>query len=140
MNHRFNSRWLLAVTVCLSAPVCALAAAPGEDPVVLQKPISIQMIPMNTNKTSGYINYQIGTPADQQAKVARYVAKAFSADTTGIFTDKDVVNTVQTVGSKVVCSQTVGSKVGAAATTATPGKPAADQIVVLRGDLVNVCW
>ena len=140
MSHRFNSHWMLAAVVCLSAPVCAWAAAPGEDPVVLQKPISIQMIPMNTNKVSGYINYDVGPPADQQAKLTRYVAKAFSADTTGISTEKDVINAVQTQGSKVVCSQSVGSKVGAAAAATQPGKPAGDQIVVLRGDLVNICW
>ena len=114
-------------------------AAPGEDPVVLQKKVTVQMQPWGSDTRSGYINYDTGLPAWQQARLTRYVAKAFSGDTTGILTEKDVVNAVDTKGSKVVCSQSVGSNTGAAA-TATPGKPGTDQVVVLRGDLVNICW
>lgn len=76
--------------------------------------------------------------------MTRYVAKAFSANTTGITTEKDVVHAVDTQGAKVVCSQSVGSNVasaGAAGAAGGPGiKTSGDQVVVLRGDLVNICW
>uniref|UniRef100_UPI00215A4BEF hypothetical protein n=1 Tax=Escherichia marmotae TaxID=1499973 RepID=UPI00215A4BEF len=77
-------------------------------PVVLDKKVNVQMQPLPSAPRSGYINHDTGLPAWQQARLTRYVAKAFSGDTTGIVTEKDVVNAVNTQGSKVVCSQSVG--------------------------------
>lgn len=149
-NNRL--RTLGALAWMLGAGALAWAA-PGEDPVTLDKKVNVQMLPMPAAARSGYINYDMrGLPGWQQARLTRYVAKAFSGDTTGIYTDKDVVHTVDTQGSKVVCSQSVGSNVvatgatGAAAATGAKGaagtglKTGGDQVVVLRGDMVNICW
>lgn len=147
MKHRFCGYLLMATAVCLSAPFCALAQAPGEDPIVLNKEVKVQMLPLNQAKSSNQITFDTGIPAWQQAKLSRYTAKAFSADTTGIYTEKDVVQSVKTQSGKVTCSQSVGSNtVSTAAGSATgTGKvgqitPTGDQVVVLRGDLVNVCF
>ena len=144
MNHRFSGYVLMATAVCLSAPICALAQAPGEDPIVLTKEVKVQMLPLNQTKTSGQINYTNGIPAWQQAKLSRYTATAFSADTTGIYTEKDVVQTVKTQGAKVTCSQSVGSNVQGTTPAGAAAKgqlgASGDQVVVLRGDLVNVCF
>lgn len=118
-------------------------AAPGEDPIALEKKVTVQMQPLPAAPRSSYIYYEQGIPAWQQARLTRYVAKAFSSDTTGIYTEKDVIHAVDTKGSQVVCSQSVGSNVAAAAGSgkASPGvKTTGDQVVVLRGDLVNICW
>jgi len=149
MHHRNNRlRTLGALAWMLGAGALAWAA-PGEDPVTLEKKVNVQMLPMPAAARSGYINYDMGgLPGWQQARLTRYVAKAFSGDTTGIYTDKDVVNAVDTQGSKVVCSQSMGSNVATAANAATATKGAGntglktggDQVVVLRGDLVNICW
>ena len=150
MKHRIRGYLLMAMAVCLSAPFCVQAQAPGEDPIVLNKQVSVQMLPLNQSKTSGQITYTSGMSASQQAKLTRYTAKAFSADTTGINTNSDVVNHVQTVSGKTECSQSVGSTTGGSTTAsgaasstaaaAAKGALGKDQVVVLRGDLVNICF
>ena len=144
MNHRLSGYLLMATAICLSAPICALAQAPGEDPIVLNKEVKVQMLPLNQTRTTNQIDYTNGIPAWQQAKLSRYTAKAFSADTTGIYTEKDVVQSVKTQSGKVTCTQSVGSNSVGSTTGAGVGKgPASvngDQVVVLRGDLVNVCF
>ncbi|WP_353235017.1 hypothetical protein [Diaphorobacter ruginosibacter] len=143
MNHRSHGHLLMAMAICLSAPVCALAQAPGEDPIILNHEVKVQMLPLNQTKTTNEITYNNGIPAWQQAKLSRYTAKAFSADTSGIYTEKDVVQTVKTQSGKVTCTQSIASNT--AASTGTSANTAqinqsGDQIVVLRGDLVNVCF
>lgn len=139
MESQLVSRLLVGAWALGIGAVAPSWSAPGEDPVVLQKKVTVQMQPWSGETRSGYIEQNTGLPAWQQARLTRYVAKAFSGDTTGILTEKDVVNAVDTQGSKVVCSQSVGSNFGTA-TTGSTGKPGADQVVVLRGDLVNICW
>lgn len=151
MSHRLSGYLLMATAICLSTPLCALAQAPGEDPIILNKEVKVQMLPLNQNRTTKQIEYDNGIPAWQQAKLSRYTAKAFSADTSGIYTEKDVVNTVKTQGGKTVCAQSVGSAVAATPGAGTAGAASAaaanarlgqtgDQVVVLRGDMVNVCF
>ena len=111
---------------------------PGEDPVLLDKRINIQMLPLGSAPRSGYINYATDMPAWQKAKVARYEAKAFSGNTAGILTEKDVVNTATSDGFKTTCTQSIGSTTVPAA-KAGPGALPTQQIVVLRGDVVNIC-
>lgn len=129
----------LAAVVFLSvAPSAVAQAVPGEDPVRLDKRINIQMLPLGSAPRSGYINYSTDIPAWQKAKISRYEAKAFSGNTTGILTEKDVVNTANSDGFKTTCTQSIGS-VAAAPTLAGPGRQPTQQIVVLRGDVVNIC-
>lgn len=109
--------------------------APGEDPVVLDRKVSIQMLPNGSAPRSGYMNPSGDMPAWQKARIARYEAKAFSGNPGDILTNKDVVSSATSDGYKTTCTQTIGSNV---ATTTPAGSPK-EQIVVLRGDLVNIC-
>jgi hypothetical protein len=80
-------------------------------------------------------------PAWMKAKVARYEAKANSDQNSGISTDEDAVRSASSDGFRKTCIQEVGS----ATSTALPagGRQALagsnQQIVVLKGDLVNIC-
>ncbi|MFC5523394.1 hypothetical protein [Polaromonas jejuensis] len=130
------------IKVCLLMGVGALGClqaaaqnAPGEDPVRLDKKITIQMLPLGAAPRSGNINPSTDMPAWQRARVARYEAKAFSGNPGDILSKKDVVSTATSDGFKTTCTQTIGSNV---ATTTPAGSPK-EQIVVLRGDLVNIC-
>lgn len=117
---------------------CAQAVAqhgPGEDPVVLEKKVNIQMLPMGAAPRSGYISPSAEMPDWQRARISRYEAKAFSADPGDILTNKDVTSSVTSDGFRTTCTQTIGSTAGAT----TPAGSPRDQVVVLRGDLVNIC-
>lgn len=126
-------------TLCCGLQAMA-QSAPGEDPIQLNKKISIQMMPMGSAPRSGSINSATDMPAWQKARVARYTAKAYSANPGDILTNKDVVNTATTDGFKTTCTQSIGSTVAPTMgiTTGAGTKPT-EQIVVLRGDVVNIC-
>ncbi len=135
MKRKFPSAMgKLAVVILAGATVCAMAA-PGEDPVQISGRVSYLQMPTAPRSLSGNIVYKTGMPDEAKAKIAHYVAKSFSADTTGILTGKDVVSSVQTnsVGG-ITCVQTVQPSASGAG--ATMGQ---DQVVVIRGDLVNIC-
>ena len=135
MKRKFPSAMgKLAVVMLAGATVCAMAA-PGEDPVQISGRVSYLQMPTAPRSLSGNIVYKTGMPDEAKAKIAHYVAKSFSADTTGILTGKDVVSSVQTnsVGG-ITCVQTVQPSASGAG--ATMGQ---DQVVVIRGDLVNIC-
>lgn len=124
----------------LSAIPCAQAqTAPGEDPVQLTEKVTHNMLPLNTAvQPAGRAFQEI--PAWMDAKLARFTAKAFSIDTSGIVTDDSVINTVVSDGIRKVCTQDIASNVASvsAASNARLGI-AAPQAVVLRGDLINIC-
>lgn len=115
--------------------------APGTDPVRLENKVIIQGLPNGPAPRSGNIGPAAEIPPWQRAKIARYEAKAFSGNRGNILTEKDVVNTNTTDGFKTTCVQSIGSNTtpsGSGITTGAGFKPN-DQIVVLRGDLVNIC-
>lgn len=114
--------------------------APGEDPVYLKEKVVVNMLPLNNTMRSTPLPTSPGIPAWMDARIARYEAKAYSLDTSGIYTDKDVKTTTIMDGIKKTCIQDVGSSI--AATSNSVGKYGVmpqDQIVVLKGDLVNIC-
>lgn len=126
----------------LMAPALGIPAAPGEDIIVLSKPVSYASTPLPDTSKSEHLNHVIDMPAWMRARVSRFTAKAYSAsaDDGSIITDNDVVTTTTSQGLRKTCVQEVGT------TTTTsdslggrygPGQK--DQVVVLRGDLVNVC-
>lgn len=125
---------------CLSIGITVAQGVPGEDPVVLNQRVQRTMLPMNSVAPIPQpSNAEI--PAWMDAKLARFQAKVFAADTTGILTDQNVVTTVAQDGLRKVCTQDIGSNIATAANGAFNRfgpKPDA-QIVVLRGDLVNIC-
>ncbi len=128
-------------TFFLLMPIFAYAQiAPGEDPVFLNQKVIVNMLPLNNAMRSTPLQNTTGFPAWMDARIARYEAKAYSIDTTGIFTDNDVKTTTIVDGIRKTCIQDVGSSIAAASNSLNKyGALLQDQIVVLRGDLVNIC-
>jgi hypothetical protein len=114
--------------------------APGEDPVFLKEKVVVNMLPINNAMRSTPLQNSAGVPAWMDARIAKFQAKAYSIDTAGIYTDSDVKITTITDGFRKTCIQDVGSTVTAASNSAGKfGVMPQDQIVVLKGDLVNIC-
>ena len=112
---------------------------PGEDPVVLTKRVFTAQLPDGGVVRSKPLD-SAEMPASLRAKVARFEAKSKSGETTGFSSDKDVKRETSSDGFKKTCIQDVGSNT--AASPQQPGRPGLasnQQIVVLRGDLVNIC-
>lgn len=108
-------------------------AAPGEDPVTISGRVTYLQLPTAAATRSTSIQYQQQMPDDAAAKISRYTAKAFSGNLGQIKTEKDVVQFVQTKGNQTTCYQSIGSTTG-------PNTGANnEQIVVLRGDVINIC-
>lgn len=116
-------------------------AAPGDDPLVFSGPVKYVFAPGGRFQPSGTMDASLQLPAWMKAKMTRYTAKAFSATANdgSIYTDNDVINTAQTDGFRTTCVQEVGSNSGAAALGSRYGPGQRDQVVVLRGDLINIC-
>ncbi len=125
---------------CIFSGLCIAQGVPGEDPVELNHKIQRNMLPLNAPTPPSQAS-QVEIPAWMEAKLARFQAKAFSSDTTGILTDQNVVTTVAQDGMRKVCSQEIGSQTSSPNTGAFNryGPKSEAQIVVLRGDLVNIC-
>ncbi|WP_422842800.1 hypothetical protein [Acidovorax sp. M2(2025)] len=117
------------------------AQAPGEDPVVLTKKLTVQMQPTGAPAQSTGLDNPGTMPSWLRARIARYEAKAFSDDPAGVATQNDVVTTANAQGMQKTCVQEVGSNTvaGGAAGAGRYGPNQAPQVVVLRGDLVNIC-
>lgn len=115
--------------------------APGEDPVILTKRIAVQMLPLTGARQSSPQESAVNMPAWMKAKVARYEAKANSEQTRGIATDEDAVRSASSDGFRRTCIQEVGSVTSTALSSGVrQNLPASNQqIVVLKGDLVNIC-
>ena len=125
----------------LLTPMLANAQlAPGEDPVYLNQKVVVNMLPINNAVRSTPLENSSEIPAWMDARIAKFQAKAYSLDTTGIYTDSDVKTTTITDGFRKTCIQDVGSTIAAASNSAGKfGAMPQDQIVVLKGDLVNIC-
>ena len=114
--------------------------APGEDPIALQQRVNYNMLPLNNAQRSTVMSNSQEVPGWLQAKLARFQAKAFSADTAGIITDESVMTTTTNEGLRKVCTQEVGSNTNTTGPSSGRYGPQHDpQVVVLRGDLVNIC-
>lgn len=138
------SRDLAKVVAILGALFLLPAfAAPGEDTIQLNGPVRYQLMPTRPQVQSGGMDGPTDIPAWMRARMNRYVAKAYSAtaDDGTIYTDNDVITTVQTDGFQKTCTQEVGaSAIPASDSLGTRyGPQSQEQVVVLRGDLVNVC-
>ena len=120
-------------------------AAPGSDPILLQGPVSYLALPTASPARSKDIDKITGIPPRIQAKVNRYEAKAFAAlsgnDGT-IQTGQDVISTTSGNALEKNCTQSLASNT-LAPSVGPSGRygvgSALDQVVVLRGDLVNIC-
>jgi hypothetical protein len=137
-NSIFAEAFLVAALA--SSTVTAWSQnAPGEDPVILSKRVTVQMLPIGGGKTSAPMQNVADMPAWIKAKVARYEARFNSEQTEGMATDANVTRTATSDGLKKTCIQEVGSNTVAPASNGGRVSPNNQQIVVLRGDLVNIC-
>ena len=137
-NSIFAEAFLVAALA--SSTVTAWSQnAPGEDPVILSKRVTVQMLPIGGAKNSAPMQNVADMPAWIKAKVARYEAKFNSEQTAGMATDANVTRTATSDGLKKTCIQEVGSNTVAPTSNGGRVLPNNQQIVVLRGDLVNIC-
>lgn len=144
MKPIFFPVWLLLVL--LSASMAATAQnAPGEDPVVLGSKVTYNFLPLNNQKQSGGMDASTELPSWLRAKLSRYQAKAFAnVNSDDIYTDEDVVSTVRSDGIRTTCVQEVGTSTATTGSTGSThfnryGPKPDEQVVVLRGDLINIC-
>ena len=137
MNRKPTLTMCLFVTVMLTTTAAQSQGAPGEDPVRISGRVSYLQMPTAPRSTSASIVYRTGMPDDAKAKIAHYVAKAYSANTDNVKTNKDVVSSVQTNSmGGTTCVQAIQPSTTAASPSGVMGQ---DQVVVIRGDLVNIC-
>ena len=132
----------LVLSATTLASCCAWAAAPGEDPIILNNTAVPQGSALPGAAPSSSDAARRLLPARMKAKMARYQARAFRDDLDDIYTDNDVVRSASADGLKKVCVQEVGSNTVPANSGLSSGRygpQARQQVVVLRGDLVNVC-
>ena len=129
----YLTRSVLVFAVLTITSYLPVQAAPGEDPVTISGRVTYLQLPTAAATRSTSIQYQQQMPDDAAAKVSRYTAKAYSANLGQIKTEKDVVQSVQTKGTQTTCNQSIGS------TTVPTTAGNNEQIVVLRGDVINIC-
>lgn len=140
-QSKSNAVHMLSAAVLLLFSIGA-EAAPGEDQIILTGKVSFMTAPLPRPAPSGQIESATDIPAWMQARISRYTAKAYSAmaEDGTVYTNDDVVTSVQVDGLRKTCVQEVGSNTAAANTLGTRyGPKQQDQVVVLRGDLVNIC-
>ena len=139
------SRTVVAVASLCAAQMAWSQFAPGSDPIQLDGHVSYLALPTAPPARSKDLDKVADMPSWLQAKVARYEAKAFSVLDGGdgtVKTGDDVISTSSGSALQKTCTQSLASN-----TLPTAAGPAGrygvgsapDQIVVLRGDLVNIC-
>lgn len=140
MNSQQFTRLAVATAASLLAAVAA-AQAPGEDPVVVRTRPAIDPAAAAPQPRSGNIDNLDAMPAWMRARIARYQARAFAmGDQNNILTDNDVVTTNAAQGMRKTCVQEVGSNTTSGMSPGMRfGPQPREQVVVLRGDLVNIC-
>lgn len=118
------------------AVACSWAtAAPGEDPVQISSRVNYLQMPTAPRAGSTDIRHRTGMPEDVRAKMAHYTARAYAPDTSGILTEKDVVSSVRTNSNgATTCVQTIQPSA-----SASDHMGRGEQVVVIRGDLINIC-
>jgi hypothetical protein len=130
---------VLALSLSMNSRASA-QSGPGEDPISMTKVTKTDMRPTAPQQLSGSLDPLFGMQGWLKARVTRYEARAYSdnaADT--IVSDNDAVTTASAQGLKKVCVQEVGSTAASAGFGNKYGPKGAAQIVVLKGDLVNIC-
>ena len=141
MKTDTRQSWALwSITSLMAVLPLGATAAPGEDPLILSKPVQHLELPLGNAPKSVGLETVDDMPTSIKAKVVRYEAKAFSGQTAGIATDQDVMTRTETQGLRKTCIQEIASNTAVdsgAFNRYGPNNQA--QMVVLRGDLINVC-
>jgi hypothetical protein len=130
---------ILALGLSVNMPAHA-QSGPGDDPINPTKVTKNDLRPTSPQQTSGSLDPLFGMQGWLKARVTRYEARAYSdnaADT--VVSDNDAVTTASAQGLKKTCVQEVGSTSSASGFGNKYGPKGAAQIVVLKGDLVNIC-
>ncbi|WP_038216548.1 hypothetical protein [Xenophilus azovorans] len=128
---------LPAAWLALAAPALAWAA-PGEDPVVLTQKQNVNMLPTAPAPRSSDAVLTDGMPSWLRARVVRFESKAMG-NPAGMRTDKDLTTQAASEGMNKTCIQDLGAAAPAGNGFSQYGPKGQDQVVVLRGDVVNVC-
>ena len=138
-NHSKISALCVAIYLIASAPALA-QFAPGEDPINLTKVSKTELRPTAPQQVSGSLDPLFGMQGWLRARVTRYEARAYSDNTSdNLLTDNDAVTTASAQGLNKVCVQEVGSSTTSSTGFGKYGPKGGAQIVVLKGDLVNIC-
>jgi hypothetical protein len=137
-SYQHPGWWVLTASVFLASQTMA-QRAPGEDPVKLDSKVVHTGSPFGNSPKSGGLDGNSEMPAWLKAKVARYEAKSFSAsaDDGTLLTDKDLNTSTSSNTMRRSCTQDLGSTQAPSRPTRAGGNN--QQIVVLRGDVVNIC-
>ncbi len=131
-----------ALAIGFASGCTAVLAAPGEDAIILKGPVNYISLPGPSAPVSASAQGTADVPAWMRSRITRYVAKAYSAQAQdgSIYTDEDVITRTEMEGLRKTCIQEVGSNtIGTNTFGNRYGPSARDQVVVLRGDLVNFC-
>ena len=141
MKTNTRQSWALwSITSLIAVLPLGAIAAPGEDPLILSKPVQHMELPLGNAPSSKGLETVDDMPIAIKAKVVRYEAKAFSGQLDGVSTDQDVTTRIETQGLRKTCIQEIASNTAVdsgAFNRYGPNNTA--QMVVLRGDLINVC-
>ena len=132
--------WSMTAGLIVAVAPAGAMGAPGEDPLVLTKPVQHLELPLGNAAQSKGLETLTDMPTSIKAKVVRYEAKSLSAQQEGLYTDKDVTTRTEMQGLHKTCVQEVASNTAVdsgAFNRYGPNNQA--QMVVLRGDLINVC-
>lgn len=137
--------------------------APGSDPIVIPGTVAFSGLPMRAPDPSKPLDKGMELPSWLQAKIVRLEAKAYAGLAGGdgtIYTEQDVVSRQTGNALEKNCTTNVASNVGAPVSggpVSPSGAPigpnptasgpagrygvgsAADQIAVVRGNLVTIC-
>jgi len=100
--------------------------------VTLVGKVSYLQLPTARPAKSSDITHRNDLPDGSKAKIARYMAKSYGPSAGDMLTEKNVVSSVQTNAGRTTCVQTLAPGSGNPNTRS-------DQVVVIRGDLVNIC-
>jgi hypothetical protein len=130
---------VIALIYTLS-PSAFAQSGPGDDPINAGKVAKNEMRPGAPVQTSGSLDPLFGMPGWLKARVSRYEARAFSDDgADNIVSDNDAVTNASAQGLRKVCVQEVGTSQTSSSGFGKYGPKGSPQVVVLKGDLVNVC-
>jgi hypothetical protein len=117
----------------------AQAQAPGQDTIVLNSAPSFAGGGANPERPGKGLDERQDMPIALKAKIARYTALSMARgeDDAG---SQTIVQRAESAGFNKTCVQDIASNTAPSGLgTGRYGPRAQDQVVVLRGDFVNVC-
>lgn len=123
----------------LSAQGAALAQAPGQDAIVLATPPSVATGSGSPERAGKGLEARQDMAMSLKAKIARYTALSMSKGE-GNKATQTIEQRAESVGFNKTCVQDIASNPDSAGLSSGRfGPRAQDQVVVLRGDFINVC-